>query len=90
MDLETLRQLASQSLWAASGISLLAGLFFSLSPLAIAALPVPLAYVTHARAPKEAARFGLSFIAGMIGAHAVLGLVASFGGQAVQVLLGHY
>lgn len=90
MELETLRQLADRGLWTASGISLLAGLFFSLSPLAVAALPVPLAYVTRARAPKEAARFGLSFLAGMIGAHALLGLAASFGGQAVQLLLGRY
>lgn len=90
MELETLRQLADRGLWAASGISLLAGLFFSLSPLAVAALPVPLAYVTHARAPKDATRFGLSFLAGMIGAHALLGLAASFGGQGVQSLLGRY
>lgn len=59
MELETLRQLASQSVGIASGISLLAGLFFSLSPLAIAALPVPLAYVTRAREPREAFRYGL-------------------------------
>ena len=90
MDLEALRLLASKGLWAASGVSLLAGLFFSLSPLAVAALPVPLAYVTHARAPKEATRFGLSFLAGMIVAHALLGLTASFGGQGVQLLLGRY
>ena len=37
MELETLRQLASQSVGVASGISLLAGLLFSVSPLAIAA-----------------------------------------------------
>ncbi len=90
MELETLRQLASQSAWAASGISLLAGLFFSLSPLAIAALPVPLAYVTRAREPREAVRYGLAFLGGLIAAHALLGAVAGFGGQGVQQLAGRW
>ncbi|GCB05257.1 cytochrome c biogenesis CcdA family protein [Ralstonia sp. SET104] len=90
MELETLRQLASQGLWAASGISLLAGVLFSVSPLAIAALPVPLAYVTRAREPREAARYGLAFIAGLIGTHALLGAVAGLGGQSAQALLGRW
>lgn len=90
MELETLRQLASQSVGAASGISLLAGLFFSLSPLAIAALPVPLAYVTRAREPREAIRYGLAFLAGLIAAHALLGTVAGLGGQGVQSLAGRW
>ena len=90
MELETLRQLASQSVGIASGISLLAGLFFSLSPLAIAALPVPLAYVTRAREPREAIRYGLAFIAGLITAHALLGTVAGLGGQGVQALAGRW
>ncbi|HBP0276307.1 cytochrome c biogenesis CcdA family protein [Pseudomonas aeruginosa] len=90
MELETLRQLASQSVGVASGISLLAGLLFSVSPLAIAALPVPLAYVTRARAPSEAARYGLAFIGGLIAAHALLGAVAGLGGQGVQALAGRW
>ena len=90
MELETLRQLASQSVGVASGISLLAGLFFSLSPLSIAALPVPLAYVTRAREPREAARYGLAFIAGLIAAHALLGAAAGLGGQGVQALAGRW
>lgn len=90
MELETLCQLASQSVGVASGISLLAGLFFSLSPLAIAALPVPLAYVTRAREPREAARYGLAFIAGLIAAHALLGAAAGLGGQGVQALAGRW
>lgn len=90
MDLETLRQLAAQGLGTASGISLLAGLLFSVSPLAIAALPVPLAYVTRAREPREAARYGLAFVVGLIAAHALLGAVAGFGGQGVQTLVGRW
>lgn len=90
MDLETLRQLAAQELGAASGISLLAGLLFSVSPLAIAALPVPLAYVTRAREPREAVRYGLAFLGGLIAAHALLGAVAGFGGQGVQALAGRW
>jgi len=90
MELETLRQAVSHGALGASGISLLAGLFFSLNPLVIAALPVPLAYVTRARAPQEAARYGLMFVAGMIAAHALLGLLAGSSGQWVQVLVGRY
>ncbi|WP_243772206.1 cytochrome c biogenesis CcdA family protein [Burkholderia anthina] len=90
MGLETLRQLASQSVGIASGISLLAGLLFSVSPLAIAALPVPLAYVTRARAPCEAVRYGLAFVGGLIAAHALLGAVAGLGGHGVQALAGRW
>lgn len=90
MELETLRQLPSQSVGIASGISLLAGLFFSLTPLAVAALPVPLAYVTHARAPREAVRYGLAFIGGLMVAHALLGAVAGLGGHGVQTLAGRW
>ncbi|MFU4514030.1 MAG: cytochrome c biogenesis CcdA family protein [Sinimarinibacterium flocculans] len=90
MELETLRQLASQSVEVASGISLLAGLLFSVSPLAIAALPVSLAYVIHAREPREAVRYGLAFLAGLVAAHAMLGAVAGLGGQGVQQLAGRW
>ncbi|WP_024302662.1 cytochrome c biogenesis CcdA family protein [Pseudogulbenkiania sp. MAI-1] len=90
MELEALRQAVAQGVWGASGVSLLAGLFFSLNPLVLAALPVPLAYVIRARSPKDAARYGLMFLAGMIGAHTLLGLLAGFGGQWVQTLVGRY
>ncbi|MBI2382030.1 MAG: sulfite exporter TauE/SafE family protein [Gammaproteobacteria bacterium] len=90
MELEMLGQLASRGAGVASGISLLAGLLFSLSPLAIAALPVSLAYVTRAREPREAVRYGLAFIAGLIAAHALLGAAAGLGGQGVQVLAGRW
>jgi len=90
MELDTLRLAATHGVWGASGVSLLRGLFFSLNPLVIAALPVPLAYVTRARSPREAAWFGLMFIVGMVVAHALLGLLAGFGGQWVQTLLGRY
>ncbi|MGQ5488022.1 cytochrome c biogenesis CcdA family protein [Thauera sp. ZXT1-4] len=90
MELETLAQLASRSVGVASGISLLAGLLFSVSSLAIAALPVSLAYVTRAREPREAVRYGLAFLAGLVAAHAMLGAVAGLGGQGVQQLAGRW
>ncbi|UTW08936.1 cytochrome c biogenesis protein CcdA [Pseudomonas benzenivorans] len=90
MELEALRLAITQGTLVAVGLSLMAGLFFSLSPLALAALPVPLAYVTRARSPQDAARYGLSFIAGMLAALALLGLLAGLGGGWVQDLLGRY
>lgn len=46
MDTELLRQTVEQSRYAAVGVAFLAGLFFSVNPVAIAAIPVSLAYVT--------------------------------------------
>lgn len=90
MDADTLRQAVEQSRYAAAGIGLLAGFFFSLNPVAVAAIPVSLAYVTRARARPAAMRFGTMFILGLLATHLVLGLVAGFGGQSVQRLVGRH
>ena len=58
--------------------------------MALAAIPVALAYVTRARESRQAVAFGSAFILGLIVTHAVLGLVAGLGGEWVQGLLGRY
>lgn len=90
MDVEALRQAVEHSRYAAAGIGLLAGLFFSINPVAIAAIPVSLAYVTRARERATALRFGTMFILGLLATHVVLGVAAGFGGQSVQQLVGRY
>jgi cytochrome c-type biogenesis protein len=88
MDLESIRTTLEQASLASLAISLLAGLFFSFNPVAFAAIPVSLAYVTKAREPKQAALFGGMFILGLVLTHVLLGLTASLGGQWFQTVLG--
>lgn len=90
MDAESLRQAVEQSRYAAAGVGFLAGLFFSLNPVAVAAIPVSLAYVTRARERPTALRFGSMFILGLLATHVLLGLAAGLGGHSVERLLGRY
>lgn len=90
MDLDSLRQSVQQIGAAALVISFLAGFFFSFNPVALASIPVSLAYVTKARAPTRALVFGGMFIGGMVLTHVVLGAVAGFGGQGAQAAVGRY
>ncbi len=61
------------------GAALLAGFLFSFMPVAFASIPVVLAYVTRARAFREAISYGLAFAAGLILTHVVLGIGAALG-----------
>jgi cytochrome c-type biogenesis protein len=88
MDAEALRQAVQHAGFAAIGIGFLTGLFFSLNPVAVAAIPVSLAYVTKAREKRQAIRFGAMFIFGLIATHVLLGLIAGLGGLWVEKLLG--
>ena len=90
MDVDTLRQAVEQAGFASAGVSFLTGLFFSVNPIAVAAIPVSLAYVTRARERRTAVLFGGMFIAGLIVTHVLLGLVAGLGGLWVKELLGRY
>lgn len=90
MDSELLRQAVEQSRHASVGLGFLAGLFFSINPVALAAIPVSLAYVTRARERPTALRFGTMFILGLVVTHVVLGVAAALGGQWVEQLLGRY
>jgi cytochrome c-type biogenesis protein len=90
VDIDNLQQAARHAGPAALMLSFLAGLFFSFNPVALASVPVSLAYVTKARAPRQTLVFGGMFVAGMVLTHVALGAAAGLGGEAVQSLLGRY
>lgn len=88
MTPEALQQAVANAGISAIGLSFLAGLLFSFNPVALASIPVSLAYVTKAREKKQAILFGTMFIVGMLLVHAALGFVAGLGGLWVASLLG--
>jgi cytochrome c-type biogenesis protein len=88
MDLESLKATLEQASLASIAIGVLAGFLFSFNPVALAAIPVSLGYVTKAREPRQAITFGGMFILGLIVTHVLLGLIVSLGGQWVQGVLG--
>jgi cytochrome c-type biogenesis protein len=85
---EVLQQAVANAGFAAIGIGFLAGLLFSFNPVAIASIPVSLAYVTKAREKKQAILFGAPFIVGMLVVHTAMGFVAGLGGGWVASLVG--
>ncbi len=88
MEPEALQQAVAHAGLAAIGVGFLAGLLFSFNPVAMASIPVSLAYVTKAREKKQAIFFGTMFIVGMLVVHAVMGFIAGLGGSWVSALLG--
>ncbi|MDT8835827.1 sulfite exporter TauE/SafE family protein [Paraburkholderia fungorum] len=88
MNIESLRATLEQASLASLGIGFLLGFVFTFNPVALAAIPVSLAYVTKAREPKMATWYGGMFILGMVTAQTLLGLVAGLGGQWVAKLVG--
>lgn len=88
MDAESLSQAIQSTGYAAAGLAFLVGLLFSFNPVALASIPVSLAYVTRARDKRTAVAFGGMFILGLVLTHVALGIVAGLGGQWVQGLLG--
>jgi len=88
VDPDALRQAVEHAGFAAAGIGFLAGLAFSFNPVAMAAIPVSLAYVTRAREKQQAILFGSMFILGMILTHGLLGLAAGLGGRWAESLVG--
>lgn len=88
MDIDVLQKTLEQANLASIGIGFFAGFLFSFNPVALAAIPVSLAYVTKAHETKKAILFGGMFILGMVLTHAVLGLITGLGGQWVQKVMG--
>jgi cytochrome c-type biogenesis protein len=88
MDPEALRSAIENAGLAAAGIGFLAGLAFSFNPVALASIPVSLAYVTKGRDRSQALLFGSMFIFGMVLTHVVLGLVAGLGGKWAAEITG--
>jgi cytochrome c-type biogenesis protein len=81
METEVLRSAVEHAGLAAVGIGFLAGLAFSFNPVALASIPVSLAYVTKGRDKDQALVFGALFILGMVLTHVALGLIAGMGGK---------
>jgi hypothetical protein len=73
MDAESLRLSVEHAGIAAAGLAFLAGLVFSFNPVALASIPVSLAYVTRGRDQSQAVLFGAMFVLGMILTHVILG-----------------
>lgn len=90
MEGEALRQAVETAGPLALAIALVAGLVFSLNPVALAAIPVALAYVTKARRPEQAAVFGAVFVAAMLATHVLLGAIAGVGGRWIEAAIGSW
>lgn len=90
MNADAWVQLIQQGGMTALVASFLAGLVFSVNPVAMAAIPVALAYVTKARETRQAVLYGTMFVAGMLATHTALGFLAGLGGSWVQALLGRF
>jgi len=88
MDLNALQTTLEQASLASLGVGFATGFLFSFNPVALAAIPVSLAYVTKAHETKRAVLFGAMFIAGMVATHLLMGFAAGLGGQWVQKLMG--
>lgn len=90
MDIEHLRIVAEQASVASLLIGFTTGFLFSFNPVALAAIPVSLAYVTKSHEQRVAIHYAASFVLGMLLVHVALGAIAAVGGLWVQNLLGRY
>lgn len=88
MDIESLRHTLEQAGLASLATGFTIGFLFSFNPVALAAIPVSLAYVTKARARGQAVAYGGMFILGLVVTHVALGLAAGLGGNGLQRLMG--
>ncbi|MHB1142321.1 MAG: cytochrome c biogenesis CcdA family protein [Sulfuricaulis sp.] len=88
MDIESLRLALIEPSLLGLGVAFAAGFLFSINTVAIAAIPVTLAYVTKAHAPRRAFLLGGAFIAGLLATHIVLGVAAALGGEWVKDAMG--
>lgn len=88
MDIESLRFTLSEPTWLGLVVAFTAGFVFSFNTVAVAAIPVTLAYVTKAHSPRRALVLGSAFIAGLLVTHTVLGVAAALGGEWVKNVMG--
>lgn len=88
MDIESLRLALTEPSLLALGVAFAAGFLFSINTVAIAAIPVTLAYVTKAHEPRRAVLLGGAFIAGLLATHITLGVAAALGGEWVKGAMG--
>lgn len=85
-----LQAVAQQASFASILIGFTTGFLFSFNPVALAAIPVSLAYVTKSHEQRAAVHYAGAFVVGMLLVHIALGAIAGLGGLWVQKLLGRY
>ena len=88
MDIESVRHTLEQANLASIVVGFVLGFVFTFNPVALASIPVALAYVTKAHETKKAVLFGGMFIFGMVLMQALLGFITGFGGQWVAKIVG--
>src|SRR5262245_8383604 len=88
MDVEVVRQTLEQAGFASLAVGLALGSFFNFNPVAPAAIPVSLAYLTKAQTQPRTVLLCSMFAAGLVAMHALLGLVVGVGGAWIQRLVG--
>ena len=90
LDISTaqLKETLQHATLAGLGLAFLAGFVFSFNPVSFASIPVMLAYVTKAHAPKRALILGAAFVVGMLVTHVTLGVAAAWGGEWVRSVMG--
>lgn len=90
MDVAQIQEIAQQASFASLVVGFTAGFLFSFNPVALAAIPVSLAYVTKSHEQRAAVLYAGAFVLGMLVIHIALGAVAALGGLWIQKLLGRY
>lgn len=90
MDVAQIQEIAQQASFASLVVGFTAGFLFSFNPVALAAIPVSLAYVIKSHEQRAAVLYAAAFVLGMLAIHVALGAIASLGGLWVQKLLGRY
>lgn len=88
MDIESVRHILEEASVASLGVGFALGFVFTFNPVALASIPVSLAYVTKSHAPKKAVLLGGMFILGIVLTQGLLGLIAGFGGKGVAKIFG--
>src|SRR5258708_39320827 len=88
--MEQLQAVGEEASLASILIGFTTGFLFSFNPVALAAIPVSLAYVTKAHERRAAIHYAGAFVLGMLLIHVALGAIAGLGGLWVQKLLGRY
>lgn len=88
--MQQLQEVAQQATFASLVLGFTTGLLFSFNPVALAAIPVSLAYVTKSHEQRAAVHYTGAFVLGMLLVHIALGAIAGLGGLWVQKLLGRY
>ncbi len=85
---DLLEQTLQTASWSGITIAFIAGFIFSFNPVSFASVPVMLAYVSKSHDKKKGLILAGSFITGLITTHVVLGIIAAFGGDWVQKVMG--